>query len=156
SGGGTGGVVPRALGGGGDVGRVQDAPVRAPRAAFTDTRRGGAGVGGVAAGPLCGTGTAAGVGAAGGCGSAAVVVRGGVEGAALSLAGGADRSGRPRGSATLVGATAGGGRRGSAAGAAQPHQPARHQTQDEQLEEEASAAPPTSSAHQALPRIHRH
>src|SRR5262249_16839364 len=85
--------------------------------------------------------------------AAAAVVYGGAEGAALSPAG---VSQEPGGPAALVRRPVGGGRRGSAAGAPRPDQPAGDQAEDEQLAQETPRTSALPSANQEVPPVPRH
>src|SRR5262249_16036126 len=124
-------------------------------AAESEASGGGAGDRGVAAGALRGA-CADGPGSpTRGAGPGPAVVHRDVEDPALSLAGGAERPMRRHRPPTLVRRPAGRGRRGGAARTTPPGQPARHQTQDEQLEEETAAASQSTSA-QTLQGMHRH
>src|SRR5262249_36870981 len=117
---------------------------------------GGAGDRGAAAGALRGAGADGRGGQRAGAGPAAAVVHRDVEDPALPVAGGAQGGagrGRP---AALVGGLGGGGGRGGTAGAAPARQPAGPQTQDEPVAQKTSPASPAPSAHQGLPRSHRH
>jgi hypothetical protein len=88
-----------------------------------------------------------------GAGPATGVVHRGVEDPAVPVARGPGEPARPP---PMVSRPGGRDRRRGVAGTARPDQPAGHQEEDEQLEEEAARTSPLPSAHQEVCRVHRH